>query len=118
MTQIEDNKNLTPYVYVITRSDLSVAQQAVQSGHALIQATKAFFPTQDVEHPHLVYCVVENESELVRLANRLESKGTRFAIFREIDRNNELTAISTCMLRGDERSCLRDLKLMKGNSNE
>lgn len=52
------------------------------------------------------------------LALRLESKDVKFSCFHEIDLNNALTAIATAPLRGNERSCLRGLSLMKGTCNE
>lgn len=108
----------TAYIYVITRSDLSIPQMSVQSGHALIEAIRRFAPGQNEEHPHLVYCVVSDEVSLTMLALRLESKDVKFSCFHEIDLNNALTAIATAPLRGNERSCLRGLSLMKGTCNE
>jgi hypothetical protein len=81
-------------VYVLVRKDLSLPQQAVQSCHAAIEATRLFIsPTQ--QHPHLVLCGVRDESALKREVCRLELDGVRFAPFYEPDRDNELTAIAT-----------------------
>ena len=101
----------THYVYVLVRKDLSLPQQAVQSCHAAIEATRLFITSQH-SHPHLVLCGVRDESVLRREASRLEFDGVRFASFYEPDRGNELTAIATEPIVGEGRHCFRRYNLL------
>lgn len=84
-------------LYVVTRSDLSPGQQAVQALHA---GQEFIF-----EHPHeaedwhirsntLALLSVPAEADLEALAVRAESSRISVTRFREPDRNNELTAIA------------------------
>jgi hypothetical protein len=82
---------------VITRSDMSPGYQAVQSMHALRQFI--------AEHPeidkrwfeqsnYLGLLSVKNEQELVHLIEQARHHGICFAVFREPDIDNEITAIA------------------------
>jgi hypothetical protein len=98
-------------LYVLVRRDLSVPQQAVQAIHAAIEAARRFLPKEAV-HPHLVLCGVPDEPTLVREAERLEAFGIPIAKFHEPDRGNELTAIATAPLKGEDRRPMRRYKLL------
>lgn len=100
------------YVYSITRKDLSVPQQAVQAGHAAIEATRAFLPA-DAEHPSLIICTVKSEEQLARAADETEKQGIRIRRFYEPDIGYKLTAFATEPLFGDERKAMRKFQLMK-----
>ena len=91
--QIKPNDKL----YVITRQDLDPGYQAVQSIHAAIQFK--------FEHPevsqhwfeksnYLGLLSVANEDELSRLISEASEKGIKFAVFREPDINDQITAIA------------------------
>ena len=91
-TQINNQK-----LRVITRRDLPLPVQAVQSGHAGIQFQH--------EHPelakiwyhksnYLIFLSTENELELKKLINKANSNNIKISIFREPDLNNEITAIA------------------------
>ena len=93
MLQIQPNDKL----YVITRSDLDPGYQAVQSMHALRQFT--------AEHPeidkhwfeksnYLGLLSVSNEHELNRLIEKASTQDIKFAVFREPDVDNQITAIA------------------------
>lgn len=120
MTQVQTQP---VYLYVLVRQDLSQSQQAVQSCHAAIEATRRFTPGQDQEHPHLVLLSVKNEDELLKAYERLQHYGIRVAKFEEPDRNNETTAIATEPLPADSKlrrkfSCYKLLNFNKEVSND
>ena len=100
------------YIYVLVRKDLSFPQQAVQSCHAAIEATRLFLSPEH-SHPHLVLCGVRDQSTLERETSRLMSKGIRFVEFHEPDRNDELTAIATEPIAGDARRMFRRYDLLE-----
>ena len=112
MMQINNQK-----LRVVTRRDLPIAYQAVQSGHAAI----------DFQHEHaveakewqtksnyLAFLSVADEQELIKLATKAILMGIKHTIFREPDIDNEITAIafepsdaarkltSSCALLGKE----------------
>lgn len=100
------------YMYAITRDDLSPAQRAVQAGHAAIEASRAFI-SKDDEHPSLILCTLKGEDQLRRAANDLESKGIQLKRWYEPDRNNELTAIASRPIVGDDRKLFKKFQLLK-----
>ena len=84
-------------LYIITRNDLSAAQQAVQSSHALADAILRF--TKEALEWHrvsntLVILSVKDELNLVYTEDSLKEKNMKFVPFREPDLNDELTAIA------------------------
>jgi hypothetical protein len=58
-------------------------------------------------HPYLVLLGVRDEQELFQTLCRLEALGITFKVFREPDRNNELTAIATAPLSGATRKLFK-----------
>lgn len=121
MTQVQTQP---VYLYVLVRQDLSQSQQAVQSCHAAIEATRRFTPGQDQEHPHLVLLSVKNEIELLKAYERLQYYGIQVAKFEEPDLpNNQSTAIATEPLPADSKlrrkfSCYKLLNFNKEVSND
>ena len=95
-------------LYVLVRSDLSIAYASVQAGHALAEFM--------LRHPGrwknetLVYLSVKNETELAMWSDLLRSGGAAVAEFREPDIDDQLTAIAA---QGADRM-LRRLPLVKG----
>ena len=79
-------------LYVIVRKDLSESYRAVQAGHAVAEW---LLHDQTWRNETLIYLGVENESDLLRWADRLNFKGIKYTGFNEPDINNELTAIAT-----------------------
>lgn len=102
-----------PYVYVITRKDLSIPQQTVQSGHALIESTKLFCNKLST-HPSIIVCTVKNEDKLNDAIKYLHDNKIKFCTFREPDIGDELTAIATEPLYGDDRKIMNKFQLMRG----
>ena len=99
-----------PYVYAIVRNDLSNAQKAVQIGHALIESTRNF--NMNGCHPSVILCVVKSEKKLDELTERLSSMKIKFSAFREPDIGDQLTAIATQPLRGNERTPFKHFQLL------
>lgn len=79
-------------LYVIVRKDLSESYRAVQAGHAVAEW---LLHDQTWKNETLIYLGVEDESDLLRWADRLNFKGIKYTGFNEPDINNELTAIAT-----------------------
>lgn len=99
-----------PYVYAIVRNDLSPAQKAVQSGHALIESTRNF--NMNGNHPSVILCVVKSEDKLKSVCKELMDKKIKFSEFREPDIGNQLTAIASEPLRGESRDAFKRFQLL------
>lgn len=105
-TQVE-----TPYVYVLVRKDLTPEQITVQACHAAIEAAPLIPP--DLDHPHLVVCGVNSETHLEQAAYRLEKAGIRYRPFREADIDDQLTAIATEPIFGEDRRHFKKYNCLK-----
>lgn len=84
-------------LYVVTRQDLDPGQQAVQACHALTQFTfeypilgKEWYESSNT----LSLLSTVDEKTLLRLYKDATELGLRVSMFREPDRENELTAIA------------------------
>lgn len=100
-----------PYLYILTRKDLSIPQIAVQSCHAAIECAKKY-PTE--HHPSVIICTVKHEQELIKQMAYLQNNNIAFLEFREPDRNNELTSICSEPIYGDDRKIFSKFQLFKG----
>lgn len=108
--QILDDMFTHSYVYVIVRKDLSAAQQAVQSCHAVIEATKAF---KIEKHPSVIICHVRSCSKLHDVCAELNETGVKFSTFYEPDIGFELTAIASEPVSGSKRDAFKKFQLLK-----
>lgn len=101
-------------LYVVTRSDLVPGQQAVQAMHALREFV-AEHPETDLawykSSNHLALLSVRDERSLAHLVDKASRRGILVSLFREPDRNNELTAIA---LEPKGRQLCRNLPLALG----
>ena len=92
MTHQIDNK-----LRVVSRRDLPIGTQALQSGHALA----------DFQHQHqveakewqtksnyLVFLTVQDEEQLIKLITKAILTGIKHTIFREPDLGNQITAVA------------------------
>ena len=92
MKQINNQK-----LRVVTRRDLHISTQAVQSAHAAI----------DFQHEHpqeasqwqtksnyLALLTVADEEALIKLISKALVSGIKYTLFREPDLNNEITAVA------------------------
>lgn len=82
---------------LITRKDLTPAQQAVQAAHAL-RAFIAEHSEEDArwfkESNTLALLSVQNEAELIELWFRANDEGVKVAGFQEPDLNDEYTSLA------------------------
>lgn len=91
--QISNNEKLR----VITRRDLSIGSQALQSGHAAIDFQHQHPELAGSWHKHsnyLAYLTVKDEQELIDLIVKATLRGIKHTIFREPDINNQITAVA------------------------
>ena len=82
-------------LYVITRTDLTQSQQAVQAGHALAEYLLMSEDTNEWGNGTLVYLKVKDEEELISLQKALECGKVDHTLFREPDFGWQLTAMAS-----------------------
>ena len=92
MTQINNQK-----LRVVTRRDLPISTQAVQSAHAVIDFQHEY-PVESREWQttsnYLALLTVADEYQLDKLIQKAELLGIKHTIFREPDLGNEMTAVA------------------------
>lgn len=89
--------NSTEKLRVVSRRDISIGSQALQSGHAAIQFQHEFPSEASAwykQSNYLAFLTVANEEELVKLIDKAEAKGIKHSIFREPDIDNQITAVA------------------------
>ena len=101
--------NSHPYIYIALRADLPRPQQSVQASHAAIEATRKFLDT-DLEHPSVIILNMKTENDLVKFMDKCPYN---FIEFREPDMKNQLTAVATEPIFGDDRKFFRKFQLLK-----
>jgi len=81
-------------LFVIVRKDLTNSQMAVQAGHAVAEYLlhSRFFRWKNST---LIYLGVKNLDKLEQLKYKLKQENIEFIEFRELDLNNETTAIAS-----------------------
>lgn len=94
--------------YLIIRNDLPDAQKTIQASHAALELGR----TEDIVHPSLVAVKVRNEKKLKSTMEKLLDAGVSIKIFRDNLFNEEITAICTEPLFGEERSTLAKYQLL------
>lgn len=107
-------KENTPYIYVIVRTDLSPEQITVQSTHAAIeQVGKGDQDYGDLKMLHLIVLGVKNERELIKAMFDMKQKEIEFSYFIEPDMSgSEITAIASCVVSGEEREAFSGYELL------
>lgn len=93
------------------RRDLTLPQQVVQSCHAAIEVARSSITTEAV-HPSVIVCGVKDEQKLLRSYQRLQALGLKCYAFYEPDFGDELTAIASEPVSGDDRSHFRQYQLL------
>lgn len=98
-------------LYIVTREDLTPAQQAVQGAHALTEylvqhkeSALSWYSTSNT----LAFLSVPTEDKLNLLIDKAHRKGFMVSEFREPDRSLELTAVA---FEPKAKSILRNLPL-------
>ena len=94
--------NQKPYVYVIIRRDISIEQQAVQIGHAALEAGRALYAA-DEPIASLIVLEVPDKTGLLAAADRLKRYDIAFELFFEPDFGMGESALATRPVRGKER---------------
>lgn len=102
--------NLTPYTYVILRTDIPQVQQIVQASHAALEAGFRFKQPDSVSH--LILLSVKSEDKLKETAHNLCELDIDFHMFYEPD-VSQFTAICTRPLFGSECDIFKRYKLFK-----
>ena len=97
------------YIYIALRSDLSRPQQSVQASHAAIEAARRFLNSYS-EHPSIIVLNMKDEKAIRKFRDNCP---VEFAEFREPNIENQLTAIATCAIFGDQRNYFRKYQLIK-----
>jgi len=100
-------------VYVLVRSDLTVPQQAVQSAHAVLEASRQGLIPAGIDHPNLVLCHVSGFTQLLDEAENLRALGVQLAVFNDSDHKFPSTALATEPIRGDRRRLFKRFRLLK-----
>jgi peptidyl-tRNA hydrolase len=98
-------------LFLITRADLSDGQQAVQAAHAMREFAEHHPEVERTwyrESNTLAFLVVPDEPALGVLLKKARRRDVPAAVFREPDRNNEMTAIA---LGSAARSLVSNLPL-------
>ncbi len=91
---------------------MSYPQKCVQSCHAAIESAKYLF-SNNKEHPHLVVCEVKNENSLKKAIENLNQTNIKYKVFIEPDIGDEITALATEPLSGEERRFFKKYQLLK-----
>ena len=108
-------------MYVFVRKDLTPEQQAVQSCHSCIEATKAFDLGSLPDHPSVILLGIKNEQKLHEVRKYLVDSVLRHVYFTEADLNDELTTVAVEPIEEDSplRSYFSKFQLLrqKGASN-
>jgi hypothetical protein len=97
------------HTYVFVRTDMPVASQAVQVGHACLEAGAQF--GRSAADAHLVLLGVPSEAALRDALARLDVEGISYALFFEPDEGLGFTAACTEPLAGEGRRFFRRYRL-------
>lgn len=100
-------KSEAKYVYILIRSDLSLAQQGVQAVHAGMAAIHEFGGLTD--DTRLAMLSVNNEAELEFWAKKLEMSNVNFKAFWEPDNNTGWSSLATSPISREEGKIFKKL---------
>lgn len=99
------------HFYAVSRKDLPVHQQAIQSAHAQLSFAKSAPHLVPDEHPPFVWLTVENKAELLQVCSVLDSFNITISVFHDPDYEGYDPSAIACVLREDERFLLSHLRL-------
>ena len=104
-----DQQMCPTYAYVLVRTDIPLADQVVQVGHACLEAG---FKFQKPDEPiHLVVVSIESETQLLTALERIRLVGIELVAFHEPDDDMGFTAACTEPLSAIYRREFRDYQL-------
>src|SRR5208282_2678403 len=108
---------MTPYIYIFVRQDsaLTVAQQMVQSCHAVYQMAQRYRQNDPSLIPALILIGVPDKAALFRVINKLNDSAIGHEVFYEPDDNLGLTAIATEPLTQEQRRTLSNYRLWRND---
>jgi hypothetical protein len=86
---------MKPYIYVLIRKDISIAQQLVQVGHAAREAALAFPAAPDEPIASIIVCEVPDREALLEASERLTGYGVEHSVFFEPDFGMGESALAT-----------------------
>lgn len=101
------------HFYAISRRDLPVHQQAIQSAHAQLSFAKKAPELIPDEHPPFVWLTAENKMELLHLCAILDTFNVTIEVWHDPDYEGYDPSAIACMLKKDERYLLSELPLWK-----
>ena len=97
------------YIYVFVRQDISLAQQLVQSSHAVYSIAQQQTNLDKNTIPSIVMIGVPNSKALNRVITKLQLNNIEHATFFEPDFNMGLSAVATAPLyTNEERAVLKN----------
>jgi len=102
---------LSKYVYVLVRTDIPLADQIVQVGHACLEAGFKFQKPSEIVN--LVVVGIESEIRLLATLERMSLRGIQFVLFHEPDGEMGFTAACTKPLTIAYRREFRNFPLWK-----
>jgi hypothetical protein len=98
---------------VLVRTDIPLADQIVQVGHACLEA--GFKYQKPDETINLIVLCVNSENHLLASIEKLDLRGIRFVVFHEPDDQMGFTAASTEPLKSIHRREFRNFPLWKSS---
>lgn len=98
------------YCYTIVRKDLSKPQQAVQSGHAILEMARKL--DSNGHHPSIIICGADDEEHLMELYSEY-SQIFDCHLFHEPDIGNRPTAFCVSPIPQSKRKAFKKLQLIK-----
>ncbi len=98
------------YCYVVVRKDLSKPQQAVQSGHAILEMARKL--EAEGHHPSIIICGADDEDHLLELYDEYKQRFDCH-LFHEPDIGNQATAFCVSPIQQSNRKFFRKLQLLK-----
>ena len=102
-------EHMKTYLYAISRRDIPLAHQSIQSAHAAIEYARIY----DMQSsPSYIHLTVRDKAALEKLREKLNSNSHQTSEFHEPYQDWGLTAIACC-LSEDERHELRGLPLWR-----
>lgn len=92
------------------RRDIPLPDQIVQTGHACLEAGRAF---EWNDHTHMVLLSLKDEDHLGETLDRLESHQVRYRAFYEPDNGLGYTSICTEPINGEGRFLFKKYDLWR-----
>lgn len=81
-------------LFILTRRDFPIIDQAVQSGHAIAEFLLTY-PDTEWKNGTLVYLGVKDEKTLKKWTYKLHLWNAQYVTFYEPSMNNELTSVAS-----------------------